>query len=204
VLFVFSDYKSDYPQTQRFHLRARPSLGYTERNTLLGETMIKFVLSFVVPVLALTLSGCAAPDVQVIGSITVPPLYAVNQDGDLASEDYPGTDYHSMALSDGGPCLADDGYDDISANSQVTVTDGAGEVVGVGRLNPGVQTGSVGLSYGDFLNNRNPRPICAFSFEFTVPGGGEFYNLSVGSSNRGEITYTAEELATGIFLTLGG
>lgn len=166
--------------------------------------MIKFVLSFVVPVLALTLSGCAAPDVQVIGSITVPPLYPVNQDDYYATKDYSGIDYDSMALSDGGTCLADDGYDDISENSQVTVTDGAGEVVGVGRLNPGVQTGSVGLSVGDFLGSGYRAPICAFSFEFTVPGGGEFYNLSVGNSNRGEITYTAEELATGIFLTLGG
>jgi hypothetical protein len=166
--------------------------------------MNKFVLSFVVPVLALTLSGCAESDIQVIGSITVPPLYAVNQDGDLAKYDYSGTDFDSMALSDGGPCRADDGYDDISENSQVTVTDGAGEVVGVGRLSPGVQTGSSGFSYGDFLGSGYRPPICAFSFEFTVPGGSEFYNLSVGNSNRGEITYTAEELATGIFLTLGG
>lgn len=166
--------------------------------------MNKISSYFVVPVMVLTLSGCAASDIQVIGSITVPPMYAVNQDGDLASSDYSGTDYDAMALSDGGPCLADDGYDDISENSQVTVTDQSGEVVGVGRLGPGVQTGSTGYSYGDFLNNDSPPPICAFTFEFTVPGGSEFYNLSVGNNNRGEITYTAEELASGVFLTLGG
>jgi hypothetical protein len=181
--------------------------------------MNKFVLSFVVPVLALTLSGCAesdvqvaapdvqvaAPDVQVIGSIAVPPLYPVDQDGELPGGTYyKGQDFDSVALVDGGPCFADDGYSDISENSQVTVTDGAGEVVGVGRLSPGVQTGSSGFSYGDFLGSGYRPPICAFSFEFTVPGGSEFYNLSVGNSNRGDITYTAEELATGIFLTLGG
>ena len=145
----------------------------------------------------LLLSSCASAGseaIQVFGGITVPPQYPVRPDGELPGD-------RDEQLQDGGPCYASEGYDDISEGSQVTVKNAAGEIVGVGSLSAGVQTGSEGYTYRDQLN-LDPA-ICFFEFSFQVPSGEEFYSLSVGNDNRGEITYTAEELAAGVFLTLG-
>lgn len=150
----------------------------------------------------LLLSGCGSSAIQVNGAIAVPSAFAVTATGESVSMAFSGTDYENWPLEDGGTCIADDGYDDINEGAQVTVKNEAGEVLGVGALSSGVQTGSEGFSYQDFLREYTGA-ICSFSFSFEVPGGASFYSLSVGNDNRGEITYTAEELAEGVFLTLG-
>lgn len=132
--------------------------------------------------------------IQVVGSITVPPIYPVDPDGSLAS----GLD---EPMQDGGECRASDGYSDIAEGGQVTVTNGTGDIIGIGRLEAGRQELPFEITYEEFL--RQEQPICSFSFSFEVQKGEDFYSLSVGNGNRGEITYTEEEIGSGIFLTLG-
>lgn len=149
-------------------------------------------------VLTLLGSGCTIGEpenILVFGSITVPPAFAVDENGNLPSSD-------EAPLVDGGRCFSDDGYDDISEGAQVTVKNGAGEIVGLGGLEGGTQQIPYDITYYEYLGSE--LPICAFRFSFEVPSGQDFYSISIGNDNRGEITYSAEEIAGGIFLTLGG
>ncbi len=148
------------------------------------------------------LAGCAGaepepevPDaITVLGSITVPPVQAVDPQGNRL-------DREAESIPGGGPCKASRGFDDISEGSQVTVSNASGEIIGVGRLAPGIQQ-SRSWTYWEWFGMK--APICEFAFSFDVPADENFYVLTLGNANRGELTYTAGELQAGIFLTLGG
>jgi len=94
----------------------------------------------------------------------------------------------------GGPCNADDGYDDVREGTQVVVTDSTGTAVSLGRLEAGELLGKDG---GDIFEAK-----CEFPFTVdAVPAGSAVYGIEVGS--RGQQRYTEAELQSPVTLTLG-
>lgn len=92
----------------------------------------------------------------------------------------------SSSASSGYDCVGTKGYDDLSPGAAVTISDEAGKLLAKGNLDS--STG--GSSY------------CVFSFTVSgVPSGSKFYEVEV--AHRGGISFTEEEAADGIGLTLG-
>jgi hypothetical protein len=87
--------------------------------------------------------------------------------------------------SDGSYCEGEGGYGDINASTQVVVTNGDGDSITRTELGPGVVDG---LS-------------CKYEFSFEVTEGEDMYVVAVG--DRGETTYTFDELKEGPALSLG-
>lgn len=86
----------------------------------------------------------------------------------------------------GVSCNPDGGYSDISAGTQVVVTDAAGATIGIGSLK----------------NGENEIEGCVFAFRVeNVPIGHDFYGIAIGK--RGNIKYTPEQLAKPVELSLG-
>lgn len=153
---------------------------------------------------ALVLTGCSAPSFTASGTMTVPLNWPVTKDGKSVSLTSSGKDFKTIELQDGGICSASSGYDDISSGSQVTITNESGEVIALGSLQDGVQSGSAGWNYHEWISFGKDVAMCSFAFEIPeVPGGEKFYNVSIGNSNRGEITYSEDDLKAGIGLKLG-
>ncbi|MFD7445821.1 hypothetical protein [Streptomyces sp. NPDC059909] len=90
--------------------------------------------------------------------------------------------------NDSGSCTGDDGYDDLDAGTEVTISDASGTVVAADSLTTGEVVGTTCL------------------FKFTVhgiPAGSKLYRVEV--SHRGDLTKTEAELRKGdIAFTLGG
>lgn len=83
-------------------------------------------------------------------------------------------------------CNPDGGYSDISAGTQVVVTDAAGATIGIGSL----------------ANGENETAGCTFAFRVEgVPAGHDFYGIAIGK--RGNIKYTPEQLTKPVELSLG-
>ena len=81
--------------------------------------------------------------------------------GTFTLYDYESIDYYSEG---GSECWGTGGYSDISTGAQVRVSDGAGEVIAVGELQPS------GYDFGS----------CEFTFAVTrVPAGERFYEIEV-------------------------
>jgi hypothetical protein len=94
--------------------------------------------------------------------------------------------------TDGGDCVTDGGYSDISSGAQVTVTDEGGKIVALGNLDPG-HTAEV---VGTFAST------CVFGFTVrSVPEGVAFYSIEI--AHRGALRYTRSDLATPLALSLG-
>jgi len=95
---------------------------------------------------------------------------------------------HDEDLSAGlDGCGGQGGYSDINAGADVTVTDGAGAIVGLGHLGSPDQVGS---------------EDCSFPFSVSdVPAGKGFYGVEV--SHRGSLKYAEADLASPLELTLG-
>jgi hypothetical protein len=85
-----------------------------------------------------------------------------------------------------GSCLGDGGYDDIHGGAQVTVTDQADTVVGIGAL----------------ANGSRIDGGCEFLFIVkSIPAGKSFYGVAV--SHRGTIRFTEAQMKDRVALTLG-
>lgn len=81
------------------------------------------------------------------------------------------------------------GYEDISAGTQVVLTDEAQKVISVGVLSPRADW--------------NHPTWCEFTFTLPdVPAGKRFYGITV--SHRGTVEYTEAQLRHGPEMTLGG
>ncbi|GAB3389135.1 hypothetical protein GCM10027568_10970 [Humibacter soli] len=141
---------------------------------------------------ALTLSGCIplAPKpkptpkpLEAVGTVSV-PMNAT----DLLNGTY--------TNAQGAACGAGDGYDDISSDAQVVVTDASGKTVGVGVLQPGtLEPGPQGTAFD---------ARCSFAFDILkIPAGSKYYGVHVGNQNRGTVQYTKDQLKD-IQLTIGG
>lgn len=92
---------------------------------------------------------------------------------------------------DGSRCFGDEGYDDISTGTQVTVYDRSGKVLAIGDLGPGL------VKDGYWADT------CVFSILVEkVPAGRGLYQIEV--SHRGKIAFSeAKGLAGDITLSLG-
>lgn len=94
-------------------------------------------------------------------------------------------------LDKGKPCSNSAGYTDIAADAQVTVKNASGATIALGSLGNGIGT-----------NEYN----CEFALIVpAVPdlGSAGIYSVHVGNVNRGEISYTRDQLKSGISLTIG-
>ncbi|MCU1677670.1 MAG: hypothetical protein JWM93_2428 [Frankiales bacterium] len=74
-------------------------------------------------------------------------------------------------------CEGKGGYSDISQGTSVTVTDGAGKIIGTGHLDEGTGAGSV----------------CTFGFTVKSVPDTDFYKIEI--SHRGGLTFSREEMA---------
>jgi hypothetical protein len=132
------------------------------------------------------IGGIAAAAVALLLGLTVSANSTMDVTGTFTLLDDGG--YRSLgAFTSGSSCEGDGGYSDIHAGTQVTVADAAGTVVATGILGSGTA-----------------RSIVSCEFAFTVPDvptGEDFYQVTV--SHRGTLTYTADELASGLSLGLG-
>lgn len=80
----------------------------------------------------------------------------------------------------GGRCSGTGGYDDIDAGTQVRVSNEDGTLIGTGHLEEGEL-------------NLPKKTICTFPFVVEGIPNAAFYSIEV--SHRGELTYSAAELA---------
>lgn len=150
--------------------------------------------------LAATVSGCggtsgvpaAAPvaptTFEVTGSMLISPDYT-----QLWSTTGGARDAKSV---EGKPCQSGDGYDDIAAGSQVTVRDGGGKIVGIGRLGGGI-TQTIGTEPINNVGVAN----CSFALTVNgVPAGSKFYSVEV--AHRGQVQFTATAIRQPLSLNL--
>lgn len=133
----------------------------------------------------LLLAGCAAtPEpFTVNGSVSVPLDYqAIWDTGEQAAV--------------GDPCAGGAGYDDISEDAQVIVTDAQGDIVARGSLGRGI------LKAGE--SDSLFEATCVFKFRVPeIPAGESFYTVEVGRESRGGVVYTEDEMIEGVELSLG-
>ena len=85
---------------------------------------------------------------------------------------------------DGDTCTTTGGYDDISAGAAVVIGGPTGQI-GVGALGAGT------ISNG----------TCSFDFDVPVPSGLSVYTVTI--SHRGTQSFTPDQLAGGVRLSLG-
>lgn len=122
--------------------------------------------------------------IEVAGTITIPfglTLDPTARDTSVA----PGENPHPYDV-----CVAEGGYTDISAGTAVTIGGPAGQTLGIGSLGPGRVT-------SNDANNAE----CQFGFSVPVAGGQSLYTVTI--SHRGTQTFTPDQVAQGVQLTLG-
>lgn len=124
-------------------------------------------------------SSGGTAQIHVRGTLSIGPLGSVDSTGTAAN---------------GDQCETGQGYSDISAGTAVTIGGGTGQTLAVGALSAGVES-DVDTSAG------MPLGTCVFSFDVVVPGGQNAYTVTI--SHRGTQTFTPQQVAAGIRLTLG-
>lgn len=110
-----------------------------------------------------------------------------------------------LDMPDGGggtvsnlPCQMAAGYNDIQTGAQITVTDEAGKVIGLGQLGAGLTK---------VINNVDGTGLTSWRCEFrfsvpNIPAGHQFFGLEV--THRGVVRFTADQIESGkVKLTLG-
>lgn len=145
---------------------------------LLGAALV--VAAFTV--LALTYGGGSKPPQPPVESST----FVLS--GTLTLTDSDGVGYADgfANATTGSYCYGRSGYDDIGMGTQVTVR-AAGQVLALGRLDPGETVGSYS---------------CEFRFTIVnVPAGRGIYSVEV--AHRGEVHFTADRAEQGVALKLG-
>lgn len=134
-----------------------------------------------VAVIVMALAGCGKGDAP-----AAPPTPAsMNITGTLTLRTTSIGTGSADLPTDGSPCYGTGGYSDIADGAQVTVTDAAGKVVGLGKLSAGAyQTDS-----------------CVFPFTVSgVVSGSQFYGIEV--THRGAVRYQGAAVKSPA-LTLG-
>jgi hypothetical protein len=89
------------------------------------------------------------------------------------------------------------GYTDVTAGTQVIVTDPAGTVIGTGTLAGGPATTWSTTNAGLTTSSQ------VYRFTVTVPGGEKRYGISIGNVSRGRIWFSQQEMQAGPGLGLG-
>lgn len=125
-------------------------------------------------------TGNVSPDALGAKVLTTAPSPAPAISGHIVLTDTPTDGLDSNVTNSNGSCFGTGGYQDLSAGTQVTLTDEANDVIGSTSLDDGVP--------GDSIYS------CQFNFTFsTVAKKANFYSVEVGG--RGKITNSASELA---------
>lgn len=120
------------------------------------------------------------------GTLTIPFLGT-----DLLSPNAKDTESNGAGeIHIGDTCATLGGYTDISEGAAVTVGGDKGQTLTVGALREGTVTGQAGQAAS-----------CEFGFDVQVPGGLPLYTVTI--SHRGTQTFTPDQVAAGIQLTLG-
>ncbi|TMR09302.1 hypothetical protein ETD86_44160 [Nonomuraea turkmeniaca] len=88
--------------------------------------------------------------------------------------------------TEGAPCSGDGGFNDIREGAQVVITDATQVTLAVGSLGAG---------------KRDKAGQCEFAFAITAPTGHDFYGIEV--SHRGRLQYSASQISSPLFLSLG-
>jgi len=142
-------------------------------------------LRYLAPLLLLPLAACgasgpSAAPVTVTATPTGPSVFTATGHIDVDGSTY--KLYGSVPT-----CQVEEGYDDIATGAQVTVKSPQGDVVALGRL-------GVPLKHGPYA--------CRFPFTVTdIPEGFPLYSVEV--SHRGALTYSEDEMQSGLKFTLG-
>jgi hypothetical protein len=131
-------------------------------------------------------STTGPPSINMHGSLTIPFITT-----DLFNPNAHDTTVSATeAPRIGDPCEALGGYSDISTGVAVTIGGSSGQTLAVGALGAGSVAGQPGQSAS-----------CEFTFNVDVPGGQSLYTVTI--SHRGTQTFTPDQVAAGISLTLG-
>jgi len=147
-----------------------------------GTSVVGLLVGLAVGVAGCSSSAPATPaQVHLKGTLTLSSGYLDNSTT-------------SYVQTDGDPCAGGEGYSDISQGVAVTVGNQTGATIGVGALSGGVVQGA--RTTGTVTTG-----TCVFSFDVPVPGGQSEYTVTI--SHRGTQTYTLDQVAAGIALTLG-
>lgn len=104
----------------------------------------------------------------------------------------------SLGLTNGLPCEVGPGYEDVKAGAQITVTDEAGKVIGLGQLGAGL------TSIIENVNGTGRTSwLCEFHFSVpNIPGGHQFYGIEL--AHRGVVRFTPDQIESGkVKLSLG-
>lgn len=163
---------------------------------------MKFVkLSIGIALLA-TLTGCGPQTADISGTMSIPTA-AVNLDDSPPYE--PGDICFFGDSSPDSPVPSASDYPDIGVGTQVKLLGPDGSIVAISSLGRG------GLRYGwrDFTesyftsSDTFKEDLCDYEFTFEeVTLEEDFYSVEV--ANRGQLTYSVEELLDGVALSLGG
>jgi hypothetical protein len=90
-------------------------------------------------------------------------------------------------------CTGGRGYEDVTAGAQVTVTDGAGAVIGLGQLLAPTFTPDSGIPPNPEIGSQ--WGVCGWPFVVTnVPAGRGFYGIEV--AHRGAVRYPEADLTS--------
>ena len=125
-------------------------------------------------VLIFVLAACGGTAATTTSAATTTTVNTQPISGSLSVRGYTNTD--------DGSCTGEGGFDDIREGTQVTVKDGGGAIIGTGRLGAGIRPGQKG----------NTLLVCVFEFSVPVPAELPFYTIEI--ADRGELTYSLEEL----------
>jgi hypothetical protein len=124
-------------------------------------------------------SATAAPDVNVHGTIALGAFDATDTTSGSAANQ-----------QDGDLCVATSGFNDISQGTAVMIGNSTGQTIAVTALGAGV----LRQDSGGVLH-------CTFAFGTLVSGGQPLYTVTI--SHRGTQTFSPDQIAAGISLSLG-
>lgn len=128
----------------------------------------------------------SASDIDLHGTLTIPFLGTDLLSPNARDTEANGTnDVHA-----GDTCVMVGGYTDISQGAAVTVGGDKGQTLAIGSLAAGTVSGAAGQPAS-----------CEFGFDVQVPGGLSLYTVTI--SHRGTQTFTPDQVAQGIELSLG-
>ena len=156
---------------------------------------------------AATTSTTVAPVPVIEGSISVgTSIFSI--DGSFA-----GILDVGLVLSDGMECIVSDGFSDIEAGVRVVVNSEEGTIIGAAPVesgvyvlnqfyvDEGVESYTVPAEEGyEFIEKVDARSFvdsrgdCMFPFVIELSDEAEFYSLTVGGGERGELVYSHAEM----------
>lgn len=174
------------------HLDHRPgptttATGDRRRTTLEGNTRmntIKITTGLAAALLVGSVAACSQVTTLLPGhhnspTPTQPATFQVNGEQQVNDE----------SVLDASCDTTGTGYDDITQGAQVKITDESSKLLAVSTLGPG---------------QLDDQGVCAWKFTVDeVPAGARFYQVHIGNTNRGEVTFTPSQIREWITLTLG-